>query len=110
MGIKHYYKFNKMEGLMKSLATLFGETKGSSGLDNMGYLQQFQEEHFRQLQSYDPTIGKAAMYLINKMDYETLGSHAEIDVWKRLVDEDLKNGILLVDQLHHVGLRAPLME
>ena len=40
-------KFNKMEGLMKSLATLFGETKGSSGLDNMGYLQQFQEEHFR---------------------------------------------------------------
>ena len=40
-------KFNKMEGLMKNLVTLFGEIKGSSGLDNMGYLQQFQEEHFR---------------------------------------------------------------
>ena len=36
------------------------------------------ESHSRQLQAADPTIGKAAVYLINNMDYDRFQNNAEV--------------------------------
>ena len=37
-----------MEGLMKCLLTLFNENNGSTGLDDMGFLQEIRDQQFRQ--------------------------------------------------------------
>ena len=36
------------------------------------------ESHLRQLQSADPTAGKAAVYLINNTDYDRFINYADV--------------------------------